>query len=318
MAIALAAVAILWTFYGFRYAARPGGNQIVPATAAYLQSSKPPLRTNVCAFAERHRLLPESYLYGLTDILILAHGAPTIASLRPYLSQQQVVLLPAAFLVKATLGLMLLLALVPFARPLWRRPFGRELAFLILPPAVYFGIAMRSKMDMGICHVLPIMPFLVVLAAAGTGSTVPPVAGLGEYGKGLVLFRVGSSLWAFPNYLRWSGRINPGGPSQTYRSVSDANAGWGRRAEGAARIAGGAHITRCWFAYSAPPDPAGFQIPCKRLPTYFSTLLGYPQPEVPVRIDGPVFIQRGRHWALTQDRPRESRTTTLPACGRRV
>ena len=51
------------------------------------------------------------------------------------------------------------------------------------------------------------------------------------------------------------------------------------------------HITECWLAYSAPPNPADFQIPCKRLPTLFSMLLDTGQQQaIPEQIQGPVFV----------------------------
>ena len=50
VAIVVAAVVVLWAFYGFSYAARPGGKQIVPPAAVYLQSLHHPLE------ARRHRV----------------------------------------------------------------------------------------------------------------------------------------------------------------------------------------------------------------------------------------------------------------------
>jgi 4-amino-4-deoxy-L-arabinose transferase-like glycosyltransferase len=299
VAIALVSVAALWVFYGFRYAARPDGNQIVPATAVYLQSLHQPLESRTIAFAEHHHLLPESYLYGLTDIMILTNeGRPMFLLGRQY-GAGRWFYFPAAFVIKSTIGFLLLLALLPFARALWRREFRREVVFLILPPLVYFGMAMTSKMDMGIRHVLPIMPFLVVLAAAGAMA-------LGRKSRGwawavgvLVALHMGSSLWAFPNYLPYSNEIF-GGPDKTYRVLAGANTGWSGGLKALHASIESRHITQCWFAYSALLDPATFQIPCKRLPTFFSMLGGLPQPAVPEQIDGPVFVSSeefaGSYW----------------------
>src|ERR1017187_8141079 len=70
--IAAVSVTILWAFYGFRYAARPGGAQITPPTAIYLQGLHHPVEAKAIGFAERHHLLPEAYLYGFTDVTMLS------------------------------------------------------------------------------------------------------------------------------------------------------------------------------------------------------------------------------------------------------
>src|ERR1019366_5929472 len=69
--IAAVSVTILWAFYGFRYAARPGGAQITPPTAVYLRGLHHPVEAKAIGFAERHHLLPEAYLYGFTDVTML-------------------------------------------------------------------------------------------------------------------------------------------------------------------------------------------------------------------------------------------------------
>lgn len=297
--IALMAVTVLWAFYGFRYAATPDGNQIVPPTAAFLQGLHQPLEAGTIAFAERHHLLPEAYLYGLTDVLILSkQGRPMYLFGHTY-PVGKWFYFPAAFLIKSTLGLLVLLALLPFTRTLWRTEFRREVVFLALPPVVYFGIAMTSKMDMGIRHVMPIMPFLIVLAAAGAIALSHQSRSWAWAVGALVALHVGSSLWAFPNYLPYSNEIF-GGPNQTYRMLSDSNVGWGGGLKALHAQLETRHITQCWFAYSALPEPANFQIPCKRLPTYFSMLLRAPQQGIPEQIEGPVFVSSeeiaGSYW----------------------
>ena len=71
---------------------------------------------------------------------------------------------PLAFLIKATLGFLALLAISPFLRPLWRK--RREVIFLLVPAALYFGVSLLSTMNIGIRHILPVFPFLIVVAAA--------------------------------------------------------------------------------------------------------------------------------------------------------
>jgi tetratricopeptide (TPR) repeat protein len=161
--------------------------------------------------------------------------------------------------------------------------------FLILPPVVYFAAAMASKLDIGIRHVLPIMPFLIVLAAAGAVSLARHSRGWAWAVSVLLLLHIASSLHAYPNYLPYSNEFF-GGPTGTHRVLADSNVGWGGGLKALHASLERRHVTDCWFAYSAFPDPAQFQIPCKPLPTFFSTLSGKPQPPVSAQIQGPVFV----------------------------
>ncbi len=213
---------------------------------------------------------------------------------------------PSAFLIKSTVGFLLLLLLLPFARSLWRSERRREMQFLMIPPAVYFAAAMGSKLDIGIRHVLPIMPFLIVLAAAGAVSLARQSRRWAWVVAVLLALHVGSSLHAYPNYLPYSNEFF-GGPSGTYRVLSDSNVGWGGGLKALHASLARRHVTDCWFAYSALPNPAQFQIPCKPLPTYFSTVAGKPQQPVPAQIQGPVFVSSeeavGSFWGSPEMSP---------------
>lgn len=290
IAIVVGAVVILWAFYGFRYAARPGGQQIVPPTAVYLQSLHYPVEANLIGFAERHHLLPESYLYGLTDVTILARDGRIMVLFGKVYPEGKWFFFPSAFLIKMTLGFLLLLALIPFARALRRKEIGREGLFLVLPVVIFFGSAMTAKVDIGIRHILPIMPFLIVLAAGAAAALLKQSRKWAWAVAVLVLLDVASSLHAFPNYLPYSNEAF-GGPSRTYRVLDDSNVGWGGGLKALHAFLDRRNITQCWFAYDALPDPANFQIPCKRLPTFFTAIadMGQQQP-VPEHIDGPIFM----------------------------
>lgn len=299
-AIVIAAIAILWAFYGFRYAARPGGEQIVPPTAVYLKSLHHPIEANAIGFAERHHLLPESYLFGFTDVTMLARDGRPMYLFGKVYPEGKWFYFPAAFVIKMTIGFLILLALVPFARALWQKGLRREMVFLLLPPAIFFGSALTAKVDIGIRHILPIMPFLIVLVA-GAAMALARQSRVWAWATAiLIVLDVAGSLHAYPNYLPYSNEAF-GGPFKTYRVLADSNVGWGGGLKALHASLAQRGITQCWFAYSAFPDPRDFQIPCNRLPTFFSTLTdrGQQQP-VPEHIDGPVFVSEeelmGSFW----------------------
>ena len=66
-AIAVLAVVVLWAFYGFRYAARPAGLVMNPTLSDYSAPLKG-MNSWVMGHLANWRLLPESYLMGMTDI----------------------------------------------------------------------------------------------------------------------------------------------------------------------------------------------------------------------------------------------------------
>jgi hypothetical protein len=287
--VALISIAVLWSFYGFRYAARPGNQQIIPPTSVYLQSLRHPAEAAVIRFFESHRLLPEAYLYGLTDIAIISQQGRPAYLLGKLYPQGRWFYFPTAFLIKSTLGFVALLGLLIAAQAIWGAPLRRATLFIVIPALLFFSTAMSSKLDIGLRHVLPVYPFLIVLAAAGAWSLSRRSRHWAAITALLFVFHASSSLMAFPNYLPYSNEVW-GGVSNTHKFLSDSNVGWAGGLKGLRLYIEGQHISQCWFAYDGPIDPTYYAIPCSPLPTLFSSLTGRPQQVVPQQIQGPVFI----------------------------
>lgn len=286
--ITVVAITMLWGFYRFRYAARPGNAPLTPSTAEYVNSLKFPAEAAIIRFMENHRLLPESYLFGMTDIVAISKtGRPTFLLGHDYASGRWFYF-PTVFVIKSSIGFLLLLALIFATRAAWRREHNRELVFLLSPALLWVAVAMTSKLDLGIRHILPIFPFLIVIAAV-VGFTLARQSRVWAAAVvALLAFHAVSSLHTYPNYLPYSNEAF-GGPSNTYRLVSDANVGWEGGLKTLARYLNDRHITQCWLAFDGPNDPAYYHIPCKPLPTLFGVLVGRSQ-VVPSQIQGPVFL----------------------------
>ena len=287
--IAAVSVTILWAFYAFRYAARPDNQQIVPPTAASLKRLKNPTEISVIGSLERYHLLPESYLYGLTDVAAISQtGRPAFLFGKLYPTGRWFYF-PAAFAIKSTLGFLLLLTLLIPAKQIWRVQFRREVLFLAIPVVIFFSMAMFSKLDIGIRHIFPVYPFLIALAAAAAWSVSTRSRGWMCVAGILLAFHAASSLKAFPNYLPYSNEIW-GGPSQTHKVLADSNVGWAGGLKSLHQYLDSHHVTQCWFAYDGPAIPAYYHIGCSPLPTFFWSILHRPQPMVPEQIQGPVFL----------------------------
>jgi tetratricopeptide (TPR) repeat protein len=205
---------------------------------------------------------------------------------------------PVAFAIKTTLGLLILLALVPLslARLRTDRPGDndwRELLFLIVPAAIYFLVAMGSGMNIGVRHILPVYPFLMILAAWGAWQLIQRQRRWAYVVALLLLWNAVSSVRTFPVYLAYSNELW-GGPSQTYKYLSDSNADWGQQLWATQKYLDGRQLKSCWFAYFAQVvvDPTYYGVPCKPLTTIASVWL-QPSIEVPASVDGPVLVSAG-------------------------
>lgn len=289
--ITAVSVTVLWGFYRFRYAARPDGLQLSTSLRDYAAPLPPLDRSGVMAFARAH-LLPESYLMGLVDVKRQAGFYPTYILGKVY-AHGVLWYFPVAFLIKTTLGLLALILLAFFAWGTRALRNGREVFYVLVPAALYFGIAMASGMNIGARHLLPMYAFLMIFAAAGA-------ARLSEKGRGwaivvvvLVVAHVVSSALVFPSEMTFANEAW-GGPRNVHRLLSDANVDWAQQLFQVKSWQDKHPNEECWFAYFARPeiDPATYGITCHALPTPDTFGLGGSD-IVPAEINGTVILSAG-------------------------
>jgi tetratricopeptide (TPR) repeat protein len=287
LAIGVIAIITLWAFYGFRSQPRAGINAEAEVIA-YAGQLKHPFQTRIISEFTNWHLLPQAYLYGLTDVEVTAEFSHSyiLGTIYPH---GKWFYFPIAFVIKTTVALMLLLLFVPFlARKHPER--RREWIFLSIPPVVYFIVAMSSGMNIGVRHILPVYPFLFALGGWAAWTLMQRSRAWAYAIACLLLFSLISSARAFPVYLAYSNELW-GGPASTYKYLSDSNADWGQQLKATKRYLDARHVDHCWFAYFADvvTDPTYYGIPCKPLTTIASVWL-QPSIDVPAKIDGPVLI----------------------------
>ena len=143
------------------------------------------------------RLLPESYLMGMTDIhygtlrypiFLLGHDYPH--GVWWYF--------PVALSIKTSLGLIGLVALAGIALISRRLRQRREVAYLVVPGAIYLIVAILSGMNIGTRHVLFLYPLAALLGAAGLTALAQHNRRWIWIGGGLVAFHVISAMAIFP------------------------------------------------------------------------------------------------------------------------
>jgi hypothetical protein len=129
---------------------------------------------------------------------------------------------PMAFLMKTELPLLasLAAAVVLFLKGTLKVP-----ARILLPPLVFFGVVLLSKVQIGHRYLLPVYPFLIVIA--GTALAALPRS----WRWGASLLAVGWMAWTAtairPHFLAFFNEA-AGGPSQGYRYFTDSNVDWGQ------------------------------------------------------------------------------------------
>ena len=286
--ITVIALAVLWSFYGFRYEARPIGLQLNPPLMEYIQGLRPP-ETWIISTMARWHVLPESYLYGLADVRLIADYYTSFVLGKIY-AHGVWFYFPVAFLIKSTLGFIALLLVSVAVIATRRLNCWREILFLVIPLAFYLLVAVSVGMNIGVRHILPVYVFFSVLIGGAVWTLIRQNRKWAYVVVPLLLIHAGSSLRTFPTYIAYSNELW-GGPSQTYKYLTDSNADWGQQLKATKQYLDQRGVKDCWFVYFAAgvADPRYYGIPCKPLPTISTLWLNVPV-DVPPSIDGPVLI----------------------------
>lgn len=291
IAIVGIALVVLWAFYGFRYNARPTGLALSPDLAHYVVPLRSIESGGILLLAHLH-IFPESWLYGLADVRLVANATPTYFFGKVY-AHGLWIYFPAVLLIKLTLGSLALLAIAIFATAQgWlRKP--RELWFVLFPMAFYFLIASGSGLNIGVRHILPCLPLLLLFAAAGAVAAARRGRGWTIAVAVLFCAHVASSAWAFPLYLPYANEAW-GGSAHLPQLLSDSNVDWGQQLPQVATWVGRNGVAQnCHFAYFVTPFilPSDYGIPCTLLPTFDSA--AEQDMDIPATINGVLLISQG-------------------------
>lgn len=278
-AIGIVAVMVLWAFYGFRYAARPAGLQLIPSMATYSESLSGLERSIIWWMARLH-FLPESYLFGMVDVRVFAKGFSTFILGRWY-PHGVLWYFPAVLAIKTTLGLIALLGLAGFAIVTgklgkWRdHDRIRPLAYLLLPGAVFLAVAMINGLNIGVRHILLMYVLAAILAGSGVAVLAPRSRRWLLLCVALIAAHIASALSVFPNSLAYANRAW-GGARNAHRVLNDSNVDWGRQLYQVKEWEDRHSSEDCWFAYTVRPFiyPETYGVHCHVLPNG----LGVPAP----------------------------------------
>ncbi|HEY3377228.1 MAG TPA: glycosyltransferase family 39 protein [Armatimonadota bacterium] len=159
------------------------------------------------------------------------------------------------------LGILIVLA-VPRARAQLAIP-RRELLCLLLPVAIYtlaalglFGISL----NLGIRHILPIYPFLFILAGGWVMLRLPARYSRPALGLALAAQCAGV-LMAYPNLIAYF-NAPAEARSEGYRTLIDSNYDWGQDLGRLAALQRRDHLYPLAFSYFGTTPPEAYGITC--------------------------------------------------------
>jgi hypothetical protein len=96
----------------------------------------------------------------------------------------------------------------------------------MFPPAAYLAVAMRGKIDIGVRHVLPVIPFLIIIASVSAAEWIQRTRRSAVVVCAILAVSIFSALRAAPLQLSYANEAF-GGSNNTYRLLGDSNVDWG-------------------------------------------------------------------------------------------
>jgi hypothetical protein len=119
---------------------------------------------------------------------------------------------------------------------LYHRRTRRRALFLLIPAVGFYLLAMQSALNIGYRHVLPALPYLLLLISGLASPAVRlepaksrPLTRLlvsGSLAAGIAVL-IATTLWIHPHYLSYFNLLT-GGPQNGYRVLTDSNVDWGQ------------------------------------------------------------------------------------------
>ena len=255
LSLCIVAVIAAWAVYGFRYDPSRTSNWRFALHAGSAAQAAVPATASVATWVDAHRLLPNALTEGFVHNQGLGTGRPAFL-LGDYSTFGWWTYFPVAIALKTLTVLLVLLAAVLLTTA------GRQGvlqnfngAFVVWPIVFFLTIAMAAAVNIGLRHVLPIYPFLIVLGAAGAHSLF---AGRPQrYRVVLTVITLAAFLetaWAYPDPLTFF-NIFAGGPRNGFQSLADSNVDWGQALKPLGAWMKEHNVQRINLAYFGTADP---------------------------------------------------------------
>ncbi|HET7375386.1 MAG TPA: hypothetical protein VFK30_01685, partial [Anaerolineae bacterium] len=175
----------------------------------------------------------------------------------------------------------LLLGLIGLASILKQRSM-RQTTVAWLPPALAMAAALFSPLAIGYRHILPVLPFVIILA--GQVTNLKWQVTIGNFNRRLhfglisllIAWLVIGTLSIFPHHLSYFNEL-VGGPAHADQVLADSNLDWGQDLPALKEWMAENKVDRVNLAYFGTALPAAYGINYWPLPAFLHFIIG---PEV--------------------------------------
>ena len=269
LAMGLVVYITIWGIYGFHFRSPLYQKQITQGAIYFWEKNRPssPLVESVVDGCRWARILPESYLYGLCRLLARGQEGHLAYLLGRISVTGWWYYFILAFLFKTPVSTLLLLIATLLFFPKVREATWTSLNFLLLPAMAVFFFTSRQNINIGLRHVLPAYPFLLVLIARVVKYRSKHQK-LGRWILGLLcIWAVWETALIYPHYLAYFNGL-VGGPSGGRYVLVDSNLDWGQDLKGLKTYMERHGIRKVKLGYFGWSDPAYYGIDYELMPSY--------------------------------------------------
>jgi 4-amino-4-deoxy-L-arabinose transferase-like glycosyltransferase len=236
---------LIWSVYLYHTWNYPPDRQARDTQSILSSFGSRPLVNMVVWMADKPILRPPAqYLLGVFMVLQRATGGNTTYFLGQVSRLGWKTYFPIVYIIKQPLPflILLLIALLYLAwlikKPFWQEPAKRfrnwlashfaEFAML-LAIAIYWAVSLKSNLNIGVRHLLPVFPLTILLVSAVMIKWLnPPFKNIKRaLLAGLLIWQAVSVISIYPHFLAYFNELI-GGPSQAYIYTVDSSLDWGQ------------------------------------------------------------------------------------------
>jgi len=291
----------IWAVYGFRYMPSSSPAWLV-SWGKGLDVAGASVITSVARWFDAHHVLPNAFIQGFLYSIGSAQRVGGFLA-GEVSTEGWWYYLPFAFVLKTPLSFLVLLAgglAVGVLR--WRRLGSINEAFVLVPVAVFLGLSMDSSVSLGVRHILPVYPFLMMMVAVAARELAARGLPARLALAALTAFAAVQFGAVYPNTLTF---FNPlaGGPDGGRRYLVDSNLDWGQHLKALKEWMNDNGVHHINLAYFGSADPGYYGIDCTYLPGSPSfALTSLMRPVLPGYVAVSATVMSGvylqPHWRL--------------------
>lgn len=263
--VAFASWAAIWAVYGFRYMPSSSPTWRFALEDNSTVRERAPAMAGVVHWIDAKHLLPNAYSEGLLIQQTKAIGR--MSFLDGDMKQNGWwYYFPFAFSIKTPISLILLFTGGIILCAVKWKTFLANTIFVLAPLCVYMALAISSDINIGLRHILPIYPFVILLAAFCAAKLIQTKRGIVVVAvAALSLFWLFEFARVYPHNLAFFNSF-VGGPADGYKYLADSNVDWGQDLKGLKHWMDTQGVKQINLVYFGTADPAYYGIQYTRLP----------------------------------------------------